>query len=181
EQLLSRLTADVEAHALLAGVVPPVVQTAIRVDLVVNERTAPPSRAPRGRLDLDHSRAAVGQELARPLVAAIGQLDHRATVVHATHLALPFTIRPDAIPQAKATHLESLLAAYALWWPASGPRSDGGALQRFSCCAQERALEGAAPHKEMHHADANETARYDCPGSWLLGDGTKLGALDHTL
>jgi len=43
-------------------------------------------RASRRRLDLDHARAAVGQELARPLVAAIGQLRPGESVVHAIHL-----------------------------------------------------------------------------------------------
>jgi len=37
------------------------------------------------------------------------------------------------------------------------------------------------PTREMHHARTVETARYDCPGSWLLGNAAKLGALDHTL
>src|SRR5204863_1873406 len=41
EQVLSRLTVDVESYALLAGVVPPVVETAVGIDLVVDERPAP--------------------------------------------------------------------------------------------------------------------------------------------
>src|SRR5258705_123750 len=88
QQILSRRATDIESHALLAGVVPPVVETAVGIDRVVDEGAAPAPRASRRRLDLDHARAAVGQELARPLVAAIGQLDHGESVVHAIHLRL---------------------------------------------------------------------------------------------
>ena len=88
EQVLPGLTRDVEGDALLAGVVPPIVETAVGIDPVVDKGAAPAPRASRRRLDLDHARAAVGQELARPLVAAIGQLDHGESVVHAIHLRL---------------------------------------------------------------------------------------------
>src|SRR5262245_2632653 len=35
--------------------------------------------------------------------------------------------------------------------------------------------------RRRHHAHAIETSRYDCPGSWLLGDAAKLGTLDPAL
>src|SRR5262249_27077061 len=37
------------------------------------------------RLDLHHARAAIREELARPLVTAIGKLNHREAVVHPVH------------------------------------------------------------------------------------------------
>src|SRR5262249_24595821 len=85
--VLRRLSRDVERDALLAGVVPPVIEAAIGVALVVDERAAPPPRTAIRRLDLDHPGASVGEQLARPLVAAIRQLDHREAVVHPAHLS----------------------------------------------------------------------------------------------
>ena len=87
---MSGLAANVEDDALLSGVVPPVVQAAVGIDHVVDEGPAPACRAPAGWLDLDHARASVGQELARPLVAAIGKLDDREAVVHSPHICLLF-------------------------------------------------------------------------------------------
>src|SRR5262249_28000581 len=86
EQVLTRLAADVHCHALLAGVVPPVIEAAVGVDRILGERAAPASGAPARRLDLDDPRAAVGEQLARELVPPIRQLDHGESVVDAIHV-----------------------------------------------------------------------------------------------
>src|SRR5262245_14105722 len=78
---------------------------------------------PRDGLDLDHPRAAVGEELARPLVAAIGQLDHGESVVHATHLRLPFRIdgSSDLLPDVAPLRNERIRAVARLGSAARTP------------------------------------------------------------
>src|SRR5262249_21506170 len=94
QQVLPRRAAGVAGAALLAGVVPPAIETAVRLDRVLHEPAAPPPWAARRRLHLDHPRATVGEELARPLVLPIGQLDHGETVVDAAHRHPPSRFAP---------------------------------------------------------------------------------------
>src|SRR5215469_10750561 len=89
QQLLQQIAAcrpcDVDCRTLLAGVIPPVVDAKVRVGLVVSKRAAPAARTTRDRLDLDDSGATVRQQFTCPLITAIGQLDHRETLVDARH------------------------------------------------------------------------------------------------
>ena len=133
EEVLRRLAADVEGDALLAGVVPPVVEAAVGIDLVVDEGAAPPSRTATGRLDLDHPRAAVGQELARPLVAAIGEFDHGEALVHPAHVRLsplcapiPLARRPTLFQVSTRRRLFSSTASghMSTPWRGTDPRRE---------------------------------------------------------
>src|SRR5262245_40830226 len=63
--------------------------------------------------------------------------------------------------------------------PPSRPRSDELHSDGFQ--ATLRSVHEKATHKETHHAHPIKTSRYDRAGSWLLGDATKLGALDPAL
>src|ERR1700755_3606246 len=89
QQLLQQIAAwrpcDVDGRTLLAGVIPPVVDAKVRVGLVVSKRAAPAARTTRDRLDLDDAGATVRQQFTCPLITAIGQLDHRETLVDARH------------------------------------------------------------------------------------------------
>src|SRR5262249_1745140 len=102
-------TANVEDDALLAGVVPPVVEAAVGVDLVVDEGAAPPSGTAAGWLHLDHPSAAVRQKLARPLILAVGQLDHGESVVDTAHRHPP--LRGAAAPRVRRPTLFQVSAA----------------------------------------------------------------------
>src|SRR5262245_43982670 len=62
----------------------------------------------------------------------------------------------------------------------AGDRGDEFAATVFGLGSGARTRR-ANPTRRCNHAHAIERARYDCTGSWLLGDVAKLGALDHAL
>src|SRR5690606_11046016 len=135
-EILRRLALQIERDALLARVVPPVVEAAVGIGLVAGERTAPAARAPVQGLDLYDARTPIREQLARPLVAAVGKLDHREALVHCAHLLSCRTDRIDRdLSAAKHTPRRAALrtGALAAWTPEpsvvrlAGPRQDDNA------------------------------------------------------
>src|SRR5262249_33063465 len=120
QHILRRLAREVEHDTLLAGVVKPVVEAVVGVGFVLYKRPGPAAGTAIDRLDLNHTRAAIREELARPLVTAIGKLNHREAFVHPAHAPPCFRCAATAPTQCGTLRNHANDISTAAGWAARG-------------------------------------------------------------
>ena len=91
EEVESVVVGEVERERALVGVVVPPEEGALRPGQVVEEGADSARRVARGRLDFDHIRAQIGQQLAGVLAEGVAQVEHPRAVqrCRAAHAAGP--------------------------------------------------------------------------------------------